>query len=76
MVIGAGGKVKSDLIRKGLALMNCPNDNIKQHLKTEGAVHLYHQLKNNVTINQPTTFILSDDAEDLGKPRSKLIITL
>ncbi|CAM4879829.1 unnamed protein product [Rotaria socialis] len=66
MVIGAGGKVKPDLIRKGLALLNSPKNNINQHLKTEGALHLYCQLQNNVKIMEPITFIMNDDDEDLG----------
>lgn len=76
MVIGGGGIVKPDLIRKGLALMNGSKNNIKQHLKTEGALYLCYQLQNNVKITQPITFIMNDDDEDLGKSISILIIAL
>jgi hypothetical protein len=65
MVISARGKVEPDFIRKGLALTSRPKNNIEQHLKTKGTLHLYHQLQNNVKITQPITFILNDDDEDL-----------
>jgi hypothetical protein len=74
MIVGGGGKVKPDFIRDGLALVNRPLNNIKQHLKINYASYLYDLLKYKINILSTITFILSDHNEALGKLKLKFII--
>ncbi len=72
LVVGGGVVDEVDLVREGLSLLN--NDiNIEQNLKNEKSKHLYRELRFNVTILSPVTYLLPDIEEDEGKSSMTIV---
>jgi hypothetical protein len=72
LVVGGGVADEVDLVREVLSLLN--NDiNIEQNLKNEKSKHLYRDLRFNVTILSPVTYLLPDIEEDEGKSSMTIV---